>query len=135
MAVYKCLSMPCCFADGDRFALLPPLATIWDIRNRKDVMPYSTTPEKSTNQLAVWRDLLAALDQLEVAWRNTQITEPQSPLSSQLPANLATALAKATQQGTRAIAATADVLGAQLDSGTSFQSVAHALRQAVNQWP
>ena len=98
-------------------------------------MTYSTAPEKSTSQLAVWRDLLAALDQLEVAWRNTQITESRSSLSSQLPANIATALAKATQRGTRAITETADVLVAQLDSGPSFQGVADALRQAANKWP
>jgi hypothetical protein len=98
-------------------------------------MTHSTVPEKSTNQLAVWRDLLAALDQLEVAWQNTQIAEPQSPLYSQLPANLATALAKATERGARTIVATADVLVAQLDVGASFHNVAQALRNAVSQWP
>jgi hypothetical protein len=97
---------------------------------------HGATPEKSSHQLVVWRELLDALDQLEVAWRNTQATIPRSSTSSsQLPANIATALAKATERGTRTIADVTDVLVSQLDSGSAFQPVAAALREALAQWP
>jgi hypothetical protein len=96
---------------------------------------HSTTPEKSTNQLAVWRDLLIALDQLDVAWQSTQSTGRGTRASSQLPGNITVALVKAAERGTRAIADVADILVEQYDSGDAFQQVALALRQAIDKWP
>lgn len=96
---------------------------------------HGSTPEKSSHQLVVWRQLVDALDQLEVVWRNIRVTVPRSSASSQLPANVATALAKATERGTRTIAEVTDVLVTQLDSGAAFRPVAVALRQALDEWP
>lgn len=92
-------------------------------------------PEKSTNQLAVWRELLDALDKLDVAWENAQPPEPDTPAASQLPGNIAVALATAVEDGAKAISGMTDILVAQHDSGEAFQQVALALRHAVDQWP
>ncbi|MEU3269756.1 hypothetical protein ABZ639_02860 [Saccharomonospora sp. NPDC006951] len=93
------------------------------------------TPEKSTHQLAVWRDLLAALDQLDVAWRATQLATPETQASAQLPGNVAVALVKASERGTRALAGIAETLVEQYDSGEPFRQVSFALRQAIDAWP
>jgi hypothetical protein len=94
-----------------------------------------TTPEKSTNQLAVWRDLLDALDQVDEAWQRTQPTGPDTPITAQLPGNMVGALVKAAERGTRALAGLAGILAAQHDTGGAFPEVANTLRQAVDRWP
>lgn len=94
-----------------------------------------TVPEKSTNQLAVWRDLIAAMDELTATWARTQTTGPHTTATTQLPANVAAALAHALDHATDAIAGATHVLAAQQDSGTRFQPVADALRVASDMWP
>lgn len=92
-------------------------------------------PEKSTNQLAVWRDLIDALDELTATWARTQTAGPHTTATTQLPANVAAALARALDHATDAIAGATHVLAAQRDSGTRFQTVADALRAATDTWP
>lgn len=95
----------------------------------------SDTPEKSTSQLAVWRELLAALDRLDAAWLATQPAAPGTQASAQLPGNVAVALVKASERGTRALAGIAETLVEQYDSGEPFRQVAFALRRAIDAWP
>ncbi|ONI90582.1 hypothetical protein ALI144C_02555 [Actinosynnema sp. ALI-1.44] len=63
----------------------------------------SNYSEKSTNQSAVWRDLVAALEQVDVAWKATHPTGTGTAASSQLPGNVAVALVKDAYQATEAI--------------------------------
>jgi hypothetical protein len=93
-----------------------------------------TFPEKSTNQLAVWRDLIGALDQLATVWERTHTVGPHSTDTTQLPANMAGALAKTLACGTDTVAGAAQVLAAQHDSGTRFRTAADALRAAADHW-
>ncbi|PXY25841.1 hypothetical protein BAY59_19905 [Prauserella coralliicola] len=95
----------------------------------------SDTPEKSTSQLAVWRDLLAALDRVDVTWQATQSATSETQASAQLPGNVAVALVKASERGTRALAGIAETLVEQYDSGEPFRQVASTLRQAIDAWP
>ncbi|OLF16358.1 hypothetical protein [Actinophytocola xanthii] len=94
-----------------------------------------TSPEKSTNQLEVWRQLLEVLQRLDDVWGNTQTAGSHSALSAQLPANLASALAKAAGRGVGTIAGITQVLAHQLDSGDAFRSSALALSNVVDGWP
>jgi hypothetical protein len=94
-----------------------------------------TSPEKSTNQLAVWRELLDVLERLEDVWAGTQSSGSHSALSAQLPANLVSALGTAAGRGVGALAGVAEVLAHQLDSGDAFRSCAHVLSGAAEQWP
>lgn len=94
-----------------------------------------TTPEKSTNQLAVWRDLIDAMHELTATWARTQAPGPHTTATTQLPANVAAALAAALDHATDAIAGATHVLAAQQDSGTPFRTVADALRVASDNWP
>lgn len=92
-------------------------------------------PEKSTNQLTAWRDLVQALEQVDVAWKATQPTGTDTAASSQLPGNVAVALVKASHRATEAIVGVTDILVDQYDSGGTFRDIASALRQALNKWP
>lgn len=91
--------------------------------------------EKSTNQLAVWRNLVQALEQVDVAWKATQPTGPGTAASSQLPGNVTVALVRASQRATEAIVGVTDILVDQHDSGGAFRDIASALRQTLNHWP
>ncbi|EHR63870.1 hypothetical protein [Saccharomonospora cyanea] len=90
-------------------------------------------PEKNTNQLRVWRDLIEALDHLDDAWQATGTSRPSA--SAQLPANLVVDLVRATERGTRVLAGVAGVVVQQYDSGSAFQDVASALERANRTWP
>lgn len=94
-----------------------------------------TSPEKSTNQLAVWRELVEALDQLDSVWGRTQAAGPHTTATVQLPAYIATALAKSLDRGAATLAGAAQVLAAQHDSGRPFQTSSDALRTAADNWP
>ena len=92
-------------------------------------------PEKSTNQLAVWRDLIQALEQVDTAWKAVQPPSTDTAASSQLPANLAVALVKASHHSTEAVVGITDILVDQYDNGDTFRDIASVLRQALNRWP
>lgn len=94
-----------------------------------------TLPEKSTNQLTVWRELLDALNQVTAAWDRTQTMGPHTTGTTQLPANIANALAKALGNATHAVAGATEALAAQHDSGTRYASASDALRAAAVVWP
>lgn len=91
-------------------------------------------PEKTTNQLAVWWSLIDTLERLEATWLAAQPTGPETPASSQLPANVTTALAQAGERGTRVLAGMAAVLADQLDSGGTFRQLALAQQQLAEKW-
>ena len=91
--------------------------------------------EKSTSQLVVWRELVDTLDRLDAVWKMTHTTGPHSASSAQLPANVASALAKAAGRGAGTMAGIAEVLADQLDTGAAYRPSARALRQAANEWP
>jgi hypothetical protein len=93
-----------------------------------------TSPEKSTNQLTVWRDLIEVLDRLEDVWAGTQRAGSHSALTAQLPANLASALARAAGRGVGTMAEVTEVLAHQLDSGDAFGPSALALSGAAEAW-
>lgn len=95
----------------------------------------SVIPEKSTNQLVVWRELLDALDQLDLAWQKANPVARGANPSPQLPGNIAVALVTAAERGARAVAGVTDILVAQHDSGEAFGPVALALRTAMDAWP
>lgn len=67
-------------------------------------------PEKSTNQLAVWRDLIEALDQVDTAWKAAQPLSTGTAASSQLPGSLAVALVKTSHRATEAVVGVTDIL-------------------------
>ncbi|WP_239154537.1 hypothetical protein [Amycolatopsis sp. FDAARGOS 1241] len=92
-------------------------------------------PEKSTNQLAVWRDLIQALEQVDAAWKAAQPAGTGTAASSQLPGNLAVGLVEASHRATVAIVEITDILVEQYDSGDAFHDIASALRQALARWP
>ena len=92
-------------------------------------------PEKSTNQLAVWRELIDTLDRLDAVWATTQTTGPHSATSAQLPAYLAAALSKAAGRGAGAMAGVTEVLADQLDSGDAYRPPALEMRRAAQEWP
>lgn len=94
-----------------------------------------TVPEKSTNQLAVWRELIDALQQLNGAWNGTHTSGVHTTAGTQLPANIAAALASALGLATTTLAEAAAVLAAQQDSGTRYRSLAGALRGVADDWP
>ena len=98
-------------------------------------MNQRSEPEKSTHQLAVWLDLVNALDEVDAAWRRTQAGQPGSTSSCKLPANVASALAKAVGKGVTAVTAAADVLANQLDTGDNYVAASSLLRQALCEWP
>ncbi|GLZ42249.1 hypothetical protein [Actinokineospora sp. NBRC 105648] len=92
-------------------------------------------PEKSTNQLAVWRDLIQALEQVDTAWKAVQALSTGTAASSQLPANLAVALVKTSHQATEAVVGVTDILVDQYDNGDTFRNIASVLRQGLKRWP
>jgi hypothetical protein len=91
--------------------------------------------EKSTSQLAIWRELVDALDRLDAVWARTHTTGPHSASSAQLPANVAGALAKAAGRGAGVLAGISEVLADQQDTGAAYRTPAGALRQAADEWP
>jgi len=91
--------------------------------------------EKSTNQLAVWRDLIEALEQVDTAWKAAQPPDTGTATSSQLPGNVAMALVKASHRATEAVVGVTDILVDQYDNGDTFRDIASALRHALSQWP
>lgn len=92
-------------------------------------------PEKSTNQLVVWRDLVTALEQVHAAWKTAQPVGQGAASSSQLPGNVAVALVESSHRATAALAGVAEVMVDQYDSGGTFQDIASALRTALDKWP
>jgi hypothetical protein len=52
------------------------------------------TPEKSTDQLAVWQSLIDALERLDADWQKAQLAGPRTQESSQLPANIVVTLVR-----------------------------------------
>lgn len=95
-------------------------------------MPHA--PEKSTNQLVVWWRLVDALDELAVAWEQTQAVTGTAD-SGQLPANLAVVLARCGAHGAAATAGVAAILARQNDSGGRFVELAGAARAVSDDWP
>lgn len=93
------------------------------------------TPEKTTNQLVVWRSLIDALELLEAAWQKAQPAGPRMQASSQLPANVVMTLAEAGAHGARALAGVADVLADQFDTGGAFRELALAQQRVADIWP
>lgn len=93
------------------------------------------TPEKSTNQLAVWRSLIDALERLEADWQNVLPPGPRTQASSQLPANVVMTLIQAGAHGARVLAGVADVLANQFDTGGAFRELALAQQQVADNWP
>jgi hypothetical protein len=91
--------------------------------------------EKSTNQLAVWRELAEALDQVDVSWRATQQAEAGAVASPQLPGNVAVALVRTSQRATEAIVGLSEILADQYDTGNTFIDISSRLRQALDHWP
>jgi len=89
--------------------------------------------EKSTNQLAVWRDLIDALEQVDTAWKAAQ--PPGTGTSSQIPGNVAMALVEASHRATEAVVGVTDILVDQYDNGDTFRDIASALRHALGHWP
>lgn len=89
-----------------------------------------SSPERSTNQLVVWRELVEALDRLDAAWAAARPTG-----SPQLPANLTSALSRAAGRAADAVAGATEALAAQSDSGATFRSTATTLRDAADGWP
>ena len=90
--------------------------------------------EKSTNQLAVWWRLVDLLGELESTWQDAQPVVGASG-TSQLPANVAAALARAGRAGAEVTAGVAAVLAEQADTGGAFRDLAVATRQASAAWP
>jgi hypothetical protein len=68
------------------------------------------TPEKSTNQLVVWQNLIDTLKRLDADWQKAQPAGPSTQASTQLPTNMVVTLAQARAHGARALAGVADVL-------------------------
>lgn len=93
------------------------------------------TPEKSTDQLAVWQSLIDALERLDADWQNAQPAGPRTQSSSQLPANVVVSLVQAGAHGARALAGVADVLANQFDTGGAFRELALAQQQVADNWP
>jgi hypothetical protein len=93
------------------------------------------TPEKSTDQLAVWQSLIDALERLDADWQNTQPTRPRTQASSQLPANIVVTLVQAGAHGARVLAGVADILANQFDTGGAFRELALAQQQVADNWP
>jgi hypothetical protein len=53
------------------------------------------TPEKSTNQLVVWHNLIDSLKRLDADWQKAQPAGPKTQASTQLPANIVVTLVQA----------------------------------------
>lgn len=62
------------------------------------------TPEKSTDQLAVWQSLIDVLERLDADWQKAQPAGPGTQASSQLPANVVVTLVQAGAHGARVLA-------------------------------
>jgi hypothetical protein len=95
-------------------------------------MPH--TPEKSTNQLAVWWRLVDTLEELAEVWQQTQAATGTAD-SGQLPANLAVVLARSGAHGAQATAGVAAILAQQTDSGGRFAELAGVARAVSDDWP
>jgi hypothetical protein len=93
------------------------------------------TPEKSTDQLAVWQSLINALERLDADWQKAQPAGPRTQQSSQLPANIVVTLVQAGAHGARVLAGVADVLANQFDTGGGFRQLALAQQQVADNWP
>jgi hypothetical protein len=93
------------------------------------------TPEKSTDQLAVWQSLINALERLDADWQKAQPAGPRTQQSSQLPANIVVTLVQAGAHGARVLAGVADVLANQFDTGDGFRQLALAQQQVADNWP
>ncbi|MGC7102873.1 hypothetical protein ACPZ19_50115 [Amycolatopsis lurida] len=91
----------------------------------------TTDPMRRSDQLAVWKDLVEALEKVDAAWEATRTAGASSPL----PGDVAVAMVKACRLATVAIIGVADTLVEQYDSGETFQKIASVLRQAVAKWP
>ncbi|MGW9477190.1 hypothetical protein ACWGRK_03380 [Saccharomonospora azurea] len=92
-------------------------------------------PEKTTNQLQVWRRLIEELNELDTAWQTAAASGPSGAASGQLPANLLVELVRSTERATRVLAEIADVAVNQYDSGGAFRDVAAELARASQAWP
>lgn len=97
-------------------------------------MPHDT-PEKSTNQLAVWWRLVDLLEQLGTAWREARPVGTAVAESGVLPANVAVALLRSGADGAEAVAGVARVLAEQTDSGMMPATLATAARRVADDWP
>jgi hypothetical protein len=95
-------------------------------------MPH--TPEKSTNQLAVWWRLADILEELAAVWQQAQAVTGTVD-SGQLPANLAVALARSGAYGAEATAGVAAILAQQNHSGGRYAELADAARAVSVDWP
>jgi hypothetical protein len=93
------------------------------------------TPEKSTNQLVVWQNLIDALKRLDADWQKAQLAGPKTQASTQLPANIVVTLVQVGAHGARALAGVADVLANQFDTGDTFRELARAQQQIADNWP
>ncbi len=101
--------------------------------NREDrIMP--DAPEQSTNSLAVWWRLVDVLEQLGLAWQETQAADDTGG-SVQVPANLAVALARSGAHGAQAAAGVATILARQADSGGRYVQLADAAQAVNDGWP
>ncbi|MBA2470915.1 MAG: hypothetical protein H0V41_01205, partial [Pseudonocardiales bacterium] len=100
-----------------------------------EVLVQGYTPEKSTDQLAVWQSLIDTLARLDADWKKAQPTGPRTQASSQLPANIVVTLAQAGAHGARVLAGVADILANQFDTGEGFRELALAQQQVADSWP
>ncbi|QFU86812.1 hypothetical protein YIM_08005 [Amycolatopsis sp. YIM 10] len=96
-------------------------------------MMTTTDPMRRNDRLAVWKELVEALEKVDSAWEATRMAG--NAASSPLPGDVAVAMVKACRGATEAIAGVTDTLVEQYDGGSTFQEVASVLRQAVAKWP
>jgi len=83
------------------------------------------------DQLAVWWRLVDVLDELGVAWHETQ----DAAASAQIPADLAVALARSGAHGAEAAAGVVAMLARQIAGGGRFVQLADAARAVDDAWP
>lgn len=96
----------------------------------------TTTP--NTAQITVWRNLLDAFAQLSAAWEAARESEENAadnagPGSTELPADLVTAFARAGTRSSAALTGLADVLFQQSE-GERFTRVRDCQREAHKEW-
>ncbi|AXB44754.1 hypothetical protein [Amycolatopsis albispora] len=95
----------------------------------------TTDAMRRTDQLAVWKDLVEALEKVDAAWEATRAAGAGTGASSLLPGDVAVAMVKACRRATVAVVGVTDTLVEQYDSGETFQEIASVLRQAAAKWP